>query len=141
MTQDFRLRPIAAWNLRAIMAHFEDGRARIERGLEQDVYVEMLGSISLRIEWRNRRKPADGHVFTHKGMWINDTLMTISEPEAVHIGRWDAVDAGTTLDRLVRFEGLPELPAVPIDGGRYRNGESDYILARTNDVKLSEILT
>lgn len=141
MTQDFRLRPIAAWNLKAIIAHFEDGRARIERALEQDVYVEMLGSISLRIEWRNRRKPADGHVFTRKGMWINDTLMTITEPEAVFTGRWAAVDAGTTLDKLVRFEGLPELPEIPIDGGRYRNGESDYILVRTNDVRLSEILT
>ena len=138
--EDFSLRPIAAWNLRAIMAHFPDGRERIEAGLKHDVYVEMLGSISLRTEWRNRRRPADGHVFTHKGMRINDTLMTISEPEAVHIGRWDAVDAGTTLDRLVRFEGLPDLPPIPIDGGRYRNGESDYIFAKTKNTRLSEIL-
>ena len=141
MTQDFRLRPIAAWNLQAIIAHFEDGRARIERALEQDVYVEMLGSISLRIEWRNRRKPADGHVFTHKGIWINDTLMTISEPETMFTGRWAAVDAGTTLDKLVSFGGLPELPEIPINGGRYRNGESDYIFAKIDNTRLSESMT
>ena len=141
MTKDFALRPIAAWNLRAIMAHFPDGRERIEKGLEQDVYVEILGSVSVRLEWRNRRKPADGHVFTERGVRLNDVLLTIAEPEAVHVGRSSLIEEGVTLDRLIRFEGLPDLPPVPVDGGRYRDGDSDYIFGTHANTRLSEVLT
>lgn len=134
------LRPIAAWNVKAIMAYFPDGRQRIESALAHDVYVEMLGSISVRLDWRDRKKPTDGSIFTRKGISINDVLMTITEPQVTHIGRSDRVHSGTTLDRLIRFEGLPSLPAIPISGGRHRNGDSDYIFGDNPNTRMSEIL-
>jgi len=141
MTQDFRLRPIAAWSLRAIMAHLPDGREVIEQGLRRDIFVRMVGSIMVRIEWRNHRKPAEGQVFTQGSVSINDTLLTIVEPHTVHTGRTRSIENGLTLDRIVKIDSLPELPAIPIEGGRYRNGESDYVFAKIDNTRLSELMT
>jgi hypothetical protein len=140
MSDDFDMKPIAAWSLRAIIAHLPDGREVIEQGLRQDILVRMLGSIMVRIEWRNRRKPAEGHVFTQGSVSINDALLTIVEPHTVHTGRARSIENGLTLDRVVRFEGLPGLPAIPITGSRYLNGESDCILDEMPTIRFSEVM-
>lgn len=140
MSDDFELTPIAAWNLRAIMEYLPDGRQIIEQNLREDVLVRMLGSIMVRIGWRNRRKPAEGHVFTRGSVSINDSLLTIVEPHTVHTGRARSIENGLTLDRVVRFEGLPGLPAIPITGSRYLNGESDCILDEMPTIRFSEVM-
>lgn len=140
--QDIKLRPIAAWNIRAILAHFPDAKTRIENGRTHDVYVEMIGSISLRIEWRLKRKPADGYIFTKNGVTINDELLIINEPQASHLGRLHKIEQGLTLDQVVTFPGLPSLPSIqfPVPGGLWRDQVSDYILGSPETIKLSELV-
>lgn len=120
--------PVAQWAMKLIIEHFEDGLERIKEGRESDVYVERIGTIYIRIAWRDNTRPADCDIFTDNGVEINEHGILVKEPASSFYARNVNGHTPSSARKVIELESFPDL-VIRASGYASKTSESEYNFA------------